>query len=159
LPFARVSLKTLIPKPYDFVPISVGDHVRKKRLELELQQKEAAQQLGVNPWTVLNWEKGHTQPPVSAMPAIFQFLGYDPYPEPKTLPGRLLAKRREMGWSIKQAAHHVNVDPGTWKRWERGGTISYRPYRLRVASLLGLSADALEREMAMQWGQLHTGGH
>jgi len=97
LPFARVSLKSLIVKPYDFVPISVGDHIRKRRLELGLLQKEAALQIGVNPWTVLNWEKSHTEPPVSAMRAILQFLGYDPCPEPRTLPERLLAKRREMG--------------------------------------------------------------
>jgi len=75
LAFARVSLKSLIPKSYSFVPISVGDHIRKRRLELGLLQKEAARQLGVNPWTVLNWERGHTEPPVSAMPDIFQFLG------------------------------------------------------------------------------------
>lgn len=30
----------MIPKPYDFEPISVGDHIRKRRLELGLMQKE-----------------------------------------------------------------------------------------------------------------------
>jgi DNA-binding XRE family transcriptional regulator len=62
LPFARVFLNSLIPKPYDFVPISVGNDIRKRRLELGLLQKEAALRIGVSPWTVLNWEKGHTKP-------------------------------------------------------------------------------------------------
>jgi DNA-binding XRE family transcriptional regulator len=42
----------------DFEPISLGDHIRKGRLEQGLLQGEAAQQLGVNPWIALNWEKG-----------------------------------------------------------------------------------------------------
>jgi hypothetical protein len=32
--------------------------------------------LGVSPFTVLNWEKNKTVPPVQAMPAILGFLGY-----------------------------------------------------------------------------------
>lgn len=157
MPFTRVSLKSLIPRPYDFLPISVGDHVRKRRLELGLLQKEAALQLEVNPWTVLNWEKGRTEPPVAAMPAIFRFLGYDPFPEPRTLPERLLAERRKMGWSIKVAAEFVAVDPGTWRQWECGNMILYRKHRILVARLLGLSANCLDFDMAAQWGQLHTG--
>ncbi len=39
--------------------ISIGDHIRKKRLQLGLFQRELAQQLGVNVWTILNWEKGY----------------------------------------------------------------------------------------------------
>jgi len=156
LPFARVSLNSLIPRPYDFEPISVGDHIRRKRLQLGLLQKEAARQLGVNSWTVLNWEKGQTEPPVFAMPAIFQFLGYDPHPEPKTLPERLLAKRREMGWSIQQAAGVVSVDPCTWRNWEQGQLVLYRKHRRRVAHLLELSAQAFNHEMAAQWRQSRT---
>jgi len=147
----------LISKPCDFVPISVGDHIRKKRLQSGLLQKEVAQQLGVNPWTVMNWEKGHTEPPVLAMPAIFQFLGYDPFPEPKTLPEQLLAKRREMGWSIEEAAVFANVDPGTWADWEHGRTVLYRRHRAQIAKLLGLSFDALDKEMAARWVWLHKG--
>ena len=82
-----------------------------------LMQKEAAEQLGVNAWTILNWEKGHTEPPIASIPAIANVLGYDPFPEPKTIPQRLLAKRREMGWSIKEAARVVGVDPGTWGKY------------------------------------------
>jgi transcriptional regulator with XRE-family HTH domain len=155
LPFARVSLKSLILNPYDFVPISVGDHIRKRRLELGLPQGEAAQHLGVNPWTVLNWEKGHTEPPVSAMPAIFRFLDCDTHPEPKTLPERLLAKRREKGWSIKKAADSVGVDHGTWANWEQGRVVLYRRHRVLIAKTLGLSFEALDQEMTARWNQLH----
>ena len=73
------------------------------------------------------------------MPAILQFLGYDPYPKPKTLPERMLAKRRAMGWSIKEAARQLGVDEGTWGAWERGTTISKGRYLMRLEALVLLS--------------------
>jgi|GEM_PF-1724656 len=118
-------------------------------------QKEVAQQLDVNTWTVLNWEKGRTEPPIVSIPAIVQFLGYNPFPQAETLPQHLLAKRRMMGWSIRDAAEAVEVDPGTWGNWERGQMILYRKHRDRVARLLDISVDALDREMASRWNRLH----
>ena len=147
LSFTHVSLKSLIQKPYDFKPKYLGDHVRSKRLEMGLTQKEVADQLGVVPWTILNWEKDRTEPPIKPIPAIVQFLGYDPLPEPTTLPQSMFAKRREMGWSIKDAAEAVGVDPATWGNWASGQTIAYRKHLALIARLLGLSIDALNEEM------------
>lgn len=80
LQFTRVSLNSLILQPYDFEPKTLGDHVRRRRLKMRLMQKEVADRLGVNSWTILNWEKGHTEPSTVSIPAIVQFLGYDPFP-------------------------------------------------------------------------------
>ncbi len=106
---------------------------------------------------MLNWEKGRTEPPVPAMPAIIRFLGYCPFPPPETLSQRLLAKRREMGWSIKEAAKFAHVDPATWASWEHGRMLLYRRNRFRIAKLLDLSLDALDKEMAARWSGLHGG--
>jgi transcriptional regulator with XRE-family HTH domain len=138
LQFAPITLKALKPKETDFEPETLGGHLRKRRLEFRLTQKQAAERLGVTPWTVLNWEKDHTEPPIESIPAIIRFLGYDPFPEPKNIPERLLAKRRAMGWSIKEAALQLGVDEGTWRNWEQGGVILYRNHRLLVARLLDL---------------------
>ena len=156
LPFTHISLKSLIQKSYDFEPKTLGEHIRKRRLKLGLKQKDVARQLGINTWTVLNWEKGRTEPPIASMPAIVQFLGYDPFPEPKTTPQRLVARRREIGWSIRDAAEAVGVDPGTWGNWERGQTILYRKHRVLVAQFLGLSVDTLNKEMASRWNRSHA---
>ena len=94
LQFVPITLKASKPNETDFEPQTLGEHVRKRRLELTLTQKQAAERLGVNPWTVLNWEKDHTEPPIESMPAIIRFLDYVPFPEPKNIPERLLAKRR-----------------------------------------------------------------
>ena len=131
------------------------EHVRKRRLEQGLTQKQVAERVGVSPWTVLNWEKDHTEPPIESMPAIIRFLGYDPFPEPKNIPERLLAKRRAMGWSIKEAARQLGVDQVTWGAWEQGGVILYRNHRLLVARLLGLPEDEVDQDMGVRWNRLH----
>jgi len=141
--------------PYDFEPRTLGEHIRRRRLVLKLTQKEVADQLGAICWTILNWGKGHTQPPIESIPAIVRFLGFDPFPRPKTLPEYPLAKRRAMGWSIRVAAWALGVDPSTWRNWERGKMILYRQHRIRVAQLLDLSAGTLDQEMASRWNRSH----
>lgn len=148
-------LKALKPKETDFEPQTLGEHLRKRRLELSLSQKQVAGELGVNSWTVLNWEKGHSAPPYEALPRILRWLGSDPFPVPQTLPERLAAKRRAMGWSVRQAARNVGVDPGTWGDWERNGVILYRSHRALVGRLLGLSEAELDRDMAGRWSRSH----
>jgi transcriptional regulator with XRE-family HTH domain len=89
------------------------------------------------------------------MPALLQFLGYDPLPEPKTLPERLIAKRRAVGWSIREVAQKLGVDPGTWRDWERGGVILYRDHRILVARLLGLPEREVDQDMGWRWNRSH----
>ena len=143
LQFVPITLKALKPKETDFEPQTLGEHVRKRRLELRVTQKQAAERLGVNPWTVLNWEKDHTEPLIESIPAIIRFLGYDPFPEPKNIPERLLARRRAMGWSIKEAARQLGVDAGTWGAWERGQIMLYRRHRELIVRLLGLPSEEI----------------
>lgn len=158
LPFARVSLKSLIKKLYDFEPTTLGEHIRKRRLILGFTQREVAIRLGVVSWTILNWEKGYTKPPIESIPAIIQFLSYYPFQQPKTLPEHLLAKRLEMGWSLKKAAETLSVDPATWRNWERGKLILCRHHRTLVARFLNLSTKTLDQEMTSRWNRLHELG-
>jgi len=136
LQFVPIRLKALKPKETDFEPKTLGEHLRKRRLELRLTQTQAGEGIGVNPWTVLNWEKGHTEPPVESMPSILRWLGYDPFPEPESLPERLLAKRRAMGWSLKSAARRAGIDEGTWAAWESGATSPRGRFLRLLKSLL-----------------------
>jgi transcriptional regulator with XRE-family HTH domain len=87
-----------------------------------------------------------------ALPAVVRFLGYDPFPSPTTLPERLLAKRREKGWTINRAARTVGVDPGTWRDWEAGRVVLNRNHRATLAALLGVNASALHA----RWKGAHT---
>jgi transcriptional regulator with XRE-family HTH domain len=148
-------LKALKPKEMDFEPQTLGEHLKRCRLQRELSQSELARTLGVDASTILNWEKGYARPPVKAMPGILGFLRYDPSPEPKSLPELLMAKRRTQGWSIREAGQKLGVDPGTWGDWERGKVILYRSHRVLVARLLGRSIAGIDQEMRALWNRSH----
>ena len=138
MPFVRVRLKSLIRRHCDFEPRTLGDHIRRRRLVLSITQEEAALRLGVNPWTVLNWETGETKPAIQFIPALVGFLGYDPEPiDTGTLAGQLVAKRRELGWSQRDAARSIQIDPGTWAGWELGARIARKVHRRAVEGFLG----------------------
>ncbi len=147
-----LTLKALKPKVTDCPPVLLGEHLKTKRLELGLTQKEAGKYLGVTCFTVTNWECGLRKPAIQHFPAICQFLGYDPEPPtPSTFAEWLAAKRRQSGWSQRVAARKLGVDPSTWSAWEHGGTIMSKAHRHSVATFLGLSEGALYAMMQKRW--------
>jgi transcriptional regulator with XRE-family HTH domain len=98
----------------------VGDHIRKKRLNLKLHQYEIAPIIGVDKTTIFNWERGYSSPKLRQIPKIIEFLGYMPFEEPRTLGERIVYYRRLTGMTQKELAKKLNVDPTTLARWERG---------------------------------------
>lgn len=144
MPYVQIRRKSLIQKAWGFEPKSVGEHVRRRRLILSLTQKELAPILGVDPWTVHNWETGQSAPEIRVIPALVFFLGYDPEPPDKgTLVGRLVAKRRELGLSQLQAARSIGVDPATWAGWEKGQRIKREGQMRKVEGFLEGTGGAL----------------
>lgn len=140
--YARISLKSFIPKPYEFEPRTLGEHVLKRRLFLKLSQPQLAKLLGVAPETILNWELNYRNPSINYIGKLIEFLGYDPVlPNPSSIAELLPAKRRELGWTQKVAAQNLGVDPCTWSSWECGGTIMMHEHRRLVASFLGIDED------------------
>ncbi|MBI3592000.1 MAG: helix-turn-helix domain-containing protein [Nitrospirae bacterium] len=61
------------PKGYPMEPLTLGEHIRKRRLDLELLQVEVAAEIGVTESTVRNWEHG-TEPELRYIPAVIAFL-------------------------------------------------------------------------------------
>jgi DNA-binding transcriptional regulator YiaG len=78
LPFCSARLTAEKPKGYPAVLRTWGDHIKKRRLELRLRQKDVAALLEVNVWTVINWEHDRCSPSPRTRPRIIRFLGYDP---------------------------------------------------------------------------------
>jgi hypothetical protein len=65
VPFCRqtpLTLKALRAKDYSENPGTLGEHLKKRRRELGLLQREAANRIGVSAETVSNWESGKTEP-------------------------------------------------------------------------------------------------
>lgn len=59
-------------------PQTIGEHLKKRRLELGLKQDQVAAIIGVTRMSVSNWERGIYGPTKRAMIPIIDFLGYDP---------------------------------------------------------------------------------
>lgn len=150
------TLKCLKPKETDFEPRTLGEHIKKKRLEIKLTQREAGEQLGVTLFTVINWEYGVRKPAIRHLPAIRQFLGYNPeHLDPKTIAERLRAKRRELGWSQKEAAQRFGVDPSTWSNWEAGSTVMTIAHRRLLAKFVGVPEAEVYAAMRKRWNDSH----
>jgi transcriptional regulator with XRE-family HTH domain len=130
-------------KDYSEVPQTLGEHLKKRRRELGLLQREAGELMGVSAETVANWEKGRTEPVISQFKPVVAFLGYDPTPKPQTLAERVAAKQRRLGVSLDQVARHLGWDPGTLNRY-LDGTWRISPDRLKaLEAFLNAESTAL----------------
>ena len=121
--FCHIQLTTRKPLPPDYPRHlrTLGDHLRKRRLDLGLLQRDAAEELGVDEMTVCNWETNRTSPQLHLIPKIIAFLGYNPYDtQSGTLGKRIVACRRALGLTQKELAHRLGIDPSTLGRWETG---------------------------------------
>lgn len=62
-----------MPVSYPQNPISIGDNIRKKRIELKLLQKDVSKFLGVTEDSITNWEKNRSVPQIHFLPGIINF--------------------------------------------------------------------------------------
>jgi DNA-binding XRE family transcriptional regulator len=127
-------------KDYAERPLELGEHIKRKRRLAGLTQSQAGLLLNVGAYTVMNWEKAKTDPPITCLPAIVAFLGYDPSPKPESLMERMRHYRRVHGLSIKVAARRLGVHEDSWGQWERTGVIAWQRYRLLMEEFLAATA-------------------
>jgi transcriptional regulator with XRE-family HTH domain len=115
--------------------VTIGDHIRRRRIDLDLTQKEVARKIGVNPSTILLWEHGRTEPAVRHVPRIVSFLGHNPLPVGGSFPEQLCGARIRLGLSQRKLAEMLDVDEGTVRRWESGRSRPWTPVAGRLAKL------------------------
>jgi transcriptional regulator with XRE-family HTH domain len=122
LPFCHSQLRAPKPKSahYPKQVSTLGDHIRTRRLDLNLLQRQVAEQIGVDEATITNWERNASHQAIRCIPAIIQFLGYDPLPAASAFPERLVAARKVLGLSQRKMAEKLGVDPATIQEWEAG---------------------------------------
>jgi len=138
LPFCHLNLKS--PKPDGRYPSHLqrlGDHIRKRRLDLSLLQKEIAARLGADPTTVNNWETGKSEPRLWFVPRILAFLGYDPRSTGAGFGERLRRARTARGLSIQALSHLLRVDTTTVWKWEEGRHQPIARLRRRLKEMFG----------------------
>jgi len=134
LPFCRLTLNAAKPKDacYPSGLNTLGDHLRARRLNLGLFQKDVASRIICTVDTITNWELNRCQPEIQYIPRIIEFLGYDPIDVGQNEPiGQRLRKHRQrMGLSLKQTAMLLETDASNLQHWETG---RHRPTKKSVA--------------------------
>jgi transcriptional regulator with XRE-family HTH domain len=120
---------------------TIGDHLRKRRLDLGLLQREAAERIGVDHCTITNWELNRTKPALRFLTRILRFLDYIPFAQGRSLPERLRVSRRTLGLSQRELARRLDVDESTLARWERGTRRPSEALLDRLRTVLGLPAQ------------------
>jgi transcriptional regulator with XRE-family HTH domain len=119
----------------------IGDHLLKRRLDLGLPQKQAAQQLGTDAWSLRNWEANRRAVHIRVFPAIIDFLGYNPLPEART-PGEMVRHERiSRGWSRRGLGKRAKVDEATVKRIEEDTPRMTHRAKGRILRLLGIASE------------------
>jgi transcriptional regulator with XRE-family HTH domain len=108
------------PRNYPQELTTLGDHLRKVRLERGLFQDQVARDLGVSVQTLLNWERNHTRVQTRFMPKVVAFLGYDPRQGSGQLGDRIRALRERQGLSQVALAAKLGLNASTVVAWERG---------------------------------------
>lgn len=113
-----------MPFFYPKKPRTVGEHLRKKRVDLKLLQSDLAKILGVSPDSVTYWENNRSKPQIKHFPAIHLFLGYSLVKfDEKKFEGRLKAYRWQNGFSHKRLGEMLGVDASTVGSWEKGESV------------------------------------
>jgi len=123
LPFSQ-TLNSVPNLPYGKLPknlVTIGDHLRKARLERKLFQKDLALYMGVSEDGYRFWETNQAIPQIQYMPKIISFLGYNPDSDvTESMTGKLKAYRVTHGLSQKKLGNLLGVNPSTISAWESG---------------------------------------
>lgn len=134
MPFCHVTLSATKTKDraYPATLETIGDHLRKRRLDLGLLQKEVAKEIGVTACTIQYWETNRVPPALRFRLRIAEFLGYDAYDQSTTesMHQRLRAHRERLGLSRKKLAALLGTDPSNLGGWETG---KHRPTKKSLA--------------------------
>jgi DNA-binding transcriptional regulator YiaG len=118
LPSSKVVRKPQ-SKQYSLNPTTLGEHIRKRRIELNLLQRNTADTIDVTEESIANWESGRSHPQLRNYPAIIAFLGYYPFVhENETIAGKLLYFRNSNGYSYEGVGKLLNVHGSTARAWE-----------------------------------------
>ena len=114
-----------LPDGYPKECITIGDHLRKRRIDLGMHQAQVAKKFNVTTCTITNWELNHTNVPIKHAPIVIKFLGYNPLELHKddSLGARMKYWRLKHGISITQFQSIIKMDSHTITKIENGNRV------------------------------------
>jgi DNA-binding transcriptional regulator YiaG len=112
--------KKPLPNGYPEQPRTIGEHLKKRRMDLGLYQGQVAELLSVSEDCLCYWENGKNTPQIQFYPAIISFLSYYPFDhETESFGGKIRKYKSEHGLNNEKLAKLLRVDEGTVANWER----------------------------------------
>ena len=129
-------------KGYPAHPQTIGEHMKKRRLDLGLKQTEVAAQLGMHFASLQLWERGIGDPGVKSLPGIIRFLGHVPFACDPTHGGQISFLRRCCGMTQDELGTLIPCNPETIGRWESNLRASSRKHGL-AKSILHMGLEKL----------------
>jgi DNA-binding XRE family transcriptional regulator len=117
----QIEIPLQIPAIPEFAqePVTLGEHLRRRRLELGLYQKDVAAQIGVTPSTIWNWEHRWSVD-LRYIPRVIAFLGYNPISPPEDMLERLAWYKQVNGLTLEQLGAEMGRDPEQLADWLGG---------------------------------------
>jgi len=109
-------------KGYPDSPKTLGEHLRKRRLDLGETQEQTASRFGVTFTSYNGWEADRIAPKIFQWPGVIRFLSYDPTPPPATLDEALTALQRQHGLPRELLASRLGIERKTLFNWLAGRT-------------------------------------
>lgn len=139
MPFTSLRLEgrrpRLFPKGYPHEPRTLGERIRRRRLDLGLTQRTLAKMLGCLQETVLQWERDICVPLARRWPVIETVLGTRVVPDPLGIAGRIRTARLRVGLTQAELAAKAGVDVRTIRNAERGIHVPSRATSSRLRAV------------------------
>jgi transcriptional regulator with XRE-family HTH domain len=125
-----------LPPGYPRDPKTLGERLRKRRLDLGLTQAELAKRIGCTERQIGIWERDQNQPRARQWPRIQDALGQDLVFPGSDFPSRLHAARLRAGLSQSELALRAGLDRRTIRNCERGVHPPHRRTLRKLATIL-----------------------
>ncbi len=133
-PAGKIKIPLRIPQLAELTrkPVTLGDHLRRRRIELGLCQKDVAARLDVTTSTVWNWENSGAVA-LRFIPSVVEFLDYDPVSQPEDLLQRLAWYKLFSGLNLERLGVEMGRNPEQLADWLSGRHKPCRRNREEIA--------------------------
>ena len=123
---------------------TIGDHIRKWRINNHLFQADVAKRLDVCEDTIVGWEMRNVNPTVRHIPGIVKLIGYLPIEiDISTFGGRIAMYRYKHGITPKELGLLVSADASTVRAWEAGKNTPHKNRIRHIEESLSISQSEL----------------
>ncbi len=133
-----------LPQGYPREVKTIGDHIKKVRLDRRLTKSQVAEFFGVSYHAVSDWETNTVSPTTRLMPKVIEFLGYAPYNNLESLGDgeKIRTCRKLLGLTLQEASVRLGVCPTTLSAWENGRGIRKKAYWKTIVPFINSACRA-----------------